>query len=503
MGGKKLAKNIESQGVRVGYIIGGILSLLLAAFLIVLYFPAFLSNIFGIDMLWDLYAPIASLITANFMELFETWGIVGILGICVLVYFVCFFARPSKSATMFRLSCIFGTLGVMVPFLLSALLQMLEIDFFEYAGYAMIALFVLSLLFYILGQIFRAKQPYHKNKASTCLVFCSTFWLLFAGLNTVYYVGLAFNITALIDALGSVNTFIMSNTFAILALFLIVSAIWMLLTIPHHVRVEYNADTPNLKSNKPQVLSKKDSGLTKEEEKEAEERSAEVVKESGAPATQPLNVYPDKPVVNNQANTKKRALPNPYRRTPIQPIPAMPQNVQTQYGMNNNQYIHNNPNPSIQPQGIYPRQVNPTAPNRPIMQPQQQAVYNRTATANQPVITPQTPYNNPANAYNNNRQPIQQGYNNNISPRTIIPQPAQPRQSMPPRTQQPVRPATMPNQNIVPNAFGNQTNRTQPNIYQQNPLPNNYRPTTPQGNPNNVIPNSFNPNNNNNNGSNQ
>ena len=492
-----MAKNIESQGVRVGYIIGGILALLLAAFLTILYMPAFLSSAFGIPALWDLRETIAGIITPNFMDLFDTWGVVGILGIFFLLYFVCFAARPSKSATMFRLTGIFATLGLVIPSVAAALLIMAEIDLTAYAGYAVLALWVLSILFYILGLVFRAKQKFHKNKATTALVFCATFWVLLLTINTVYQVGATFGIEALTSALTPVISLINLNMFAILAIFLLIAGIWMLLTIPHHVRVEYNADTPNLKvdeSGKPIVVSAENVTLTAEEEAAAKERSDAVIEQSGAPDTQDANVYPDKPIVETkkdepekvatpEVKKAEKVLPNPYRRKPIQPVPATPQIIQ--------------PQPVVQ-QGFAPSQQNYTQPRQVTQgypQPQNACPQN-----NPQIITPQAPFNPMANTqYNQPRpampqQPMQQPIQPMARPmqqpmgQTQMQQPVQPmgmQQPMRPMRTAPMRPAMPMNPNMAPNNF------------MPRPMPNG-QPYNPQNNPNNVIPNNLNRNNPNN-----
>ena len=53
-----MAINIEKQGLRKGYIAGGIFAILLAAVLVILYFPTFLQDLFNISPIWDLRTPI-------------------------------------------------------------------------------------------------------------------------------------------------------------------------------------------------------------------------------------------------------------------------------------------------------------------------------------------------------------------------------------------------------------------------------------------------------------
>lgn len=508
-----MAKNIEKQGIRVGYIIGGIAAVLLAALLIVLYLPVFLTLTFGIEPLWDLCTPIAELVGTNFMDYFETWGAAGIMVLCFLIYFVCMAARQSKSATMFRLTGMFGALGCSLPFVSTAILAMGLVDLSAYVGYGMIGTFALALIFYIIGLILRAKQKFHKNRATTALVFCVTFWLALSAIMTVYYVGVTFNIDALVTTLTPVMMIITLNIFTILAIYLLISAIWMFLTIPHRVVVEYNVNTPSLE--KPMASPAEQANqiqLTPAEEAMAKQKSAEAINGAGAPVTQPLNVYPDK---------QGRAMPNPYRRKPIQPIPTTPQ--------------------MAQPRQFATPQTNPNmAAARPTVQP-----YG--AQANQSVITPQTPYNpSYPNALPNQyqRAPMQnQAQNFNIQPRaaaqpqqpmnspypypmpnrpTPMQQPAQTVQPMrqPIQQQQPMQPLPFPRPTVQAQSFNRaqpirpmmpNTPNMAPNMYNPNLPP---RPAYPQqpnvaNNPNNFIPNNIrpingtnNPNNPNNNGTN-
>ncbi len=179
-----MSKNIEKQGKRPGYIVGGIFAIILGALLVILYLPSLISAIAGIDPLWDLYSTFEGLLGTNFMGMFAVWGGVGILLLLGGVYFICLFARPSTASTMFRLSALFGVLSILVPNLLTAISLTIEdaagttIDLMQYSTYAVLALFVLSFIFYVIGFVARFKQKYHKNRASTVLVFAATFWML-------------------------------------------------------------------------------------------------------------------------------------------------------------------------------------------------------------------------------------------------------------------------------------------------------------------------------------
>ncbi len=517
-----MAKTLEKDGIRVGFIIGGILALLLATFLAILYLPIFMVSL-GLPELWspDL---LAGIIPENILSLFYDFGLAAILLGLFLVYFVCLFARRSSSATMFRLVCMFSCLGLLLPVASLALLALVEIDISTYANYGVIGLFALSLIFYIIGHIMRAKNKFHKNKASTVLVFAATFWLLFSGFFAISAIGVAFGIEALNTALAEITALLSVNMPAIIAIFFLICAIWMFITVPHYARVEdgKSSNTSDGKG-KPKVLSKDESAmaLSPEEEKIAVARSEEAIKESAAPATQPLGVYPDRPAVANSPTQSQpaNAQQNPYRRQPLQGVPTSPQMANAN-GYTNPQQIR----PMMAPQNGMPatRQVNPMqAPNQP-MAPQ--GGYNQ--MPRQPM--PGQGYGQPMQQPMQPRQPMQ---NPNMPPRPMAPtniqngmnaprmpnQPTQPRPAMPnqparpaitPRPAQPIRP--MPNQPMAPQGYGMPAQpMQQPQGYgpqPQRPMApngynNNYPPVAPQNNPNNVIPNGYN-NNNGNNGNN-
>jgi len=537
-----LAKNIEAQGIRVGYIIGGILAVLLSALLIILFLPDFLTLAFGIPQIWDLRTPITNLVGTNIMDYFTTWGPAGIMVLFFMIYFVCMSARQSKSATMFRLSGMFGALGCSLPYVFYALVAM---NVFEstsnianYVGYAVLGNFVLALLFYILGLILRHKQKFHKNKASTTLVFCVTFWLALACVQSIYYVGYVFKIDAILEIFQKANEFLLvtSNIFSILAVYLLISAVWMFLTVPHHVRVQYNADTPNMSRPEMSVAEQASQvRLTPEEEALAKERSAQAITNSGAPVTQPLNAYPDQ----NKSN-----LPNPYRRKPLQPIPTSPQMTQPRNfnpqastqnfapirqvgGQNNNMtpYGAQPTNNVITPSSPYnasnpnamPNQVQQNSYNasRPVTQPQynapnfQHPMQQQNAQPVQQAPQPrplQQPYNPQGQTYA--RPQVQQPYIASQPARTVAQNPnAVPYQQRPtiqqtPRQQFPA-PQQRPTVQQAPRQFPFQQQPIQqPRPVQQpyNPTLQGQRPVYPQqpnvvNNPNNYIPNNIRPNN--------
>lgn len=477
-----MAKNIEAQGIRVGYIIGGILAILLAALLIIMYFPSFLAAAFGIAPLWDLYTPIADLVGDNFIQYFETWGAAGIMTLFFLIYFVCMAARQSKSSTMFRLTGLFGALGCALPFAVSALNSMNIVDLSGYVSYAIMGTFVLALIFYITGLVLRGKQKFHKNRASTTLVFCVTFWLLLSTLFAVYYIGLAFNIETLVTSFEPIIAFAVANIFTILAIYLLISAIWLFCTVPHRIRVEYNANTPQIQKPTESVAEQANNiKLSPEEEAAAKQRSTEAIKGSGAPVTQPVNVYP---------NRQNRAMPNPYKRKPIQPVPISPQVMPQRF---NNQIPQNSPlygtaqNSSIitpqnsynqnyqnQAQNLYPRGQNQTQNYQPAPINQQARPLNTPYTM--PAKQPQ-PTQNPNGLAIQTPQQIQ-------TPRPMVQTPQFPRP-------QPIRPAAPNTPNFAPNFYN-------PTAQQQNRPPFPQQPNV-ANNPNNYIPNNIRPTNNGNN----
>ena len=409
-----MSKNIEKQGKRPGYIVGGIFALILGALLVMLYVPALISEIAGIEPIWDLSETFTSLFGANFMEMFAVWGGVGILLLLGGVYFISFFARPSTASTMFRFSALFGVLSLMVPNLLLAIEATITDaastapDLMQYSTYAVLALFVLSFVFYVIGFVARIKQKYHKNRASTMLVFAATFWMLlsaFPALNALNTV-----INGNVDFFVQAGEFVSAQYLGILAIFLVVAAIWMFITVPHRVVVDYNPDTRGKNANgRPKVLEG----------------------DAGIPST-PFNPEPAqmKPAQAQAPNASAPKFSHNYT-TPPQPSNFAENPV---LNANQNNFAQNSPRPFVAP-----AQQPQTAPQRPFVQGQQQSpIINQ--NQNNPYASfnnfaQNSPYNRPQNAPRPSPRPMQQ-------PQTPQAQrPANPFTSQPPRPiMQPPRP---------------------------------------------------------------
>ena len=147
-----MAKNIEKQGLRKGYIVGGIFALLLAAVLIMLYLPTFLQDAFNIGLIWDLSGTFTNLLGDNFMSLVNEWGTIAVLALLFLIYFICLCARPSTGSTFFRLCCMFACIGVALPFLVTQLNSILgEFDISQYINYGILGVFVLCFIFWLIA----------------------------------------------------------------------------------------------------------------------------------------------------------------------------------------------------------------------------------------------------------------------------------------------------------------------------------------------------------------
>lgn len=437
-----MSKNIEKQGKRPGYIVGGIFALILGALLVMLYVPALISEIAGIEPIWDLSGTFESVFGANFMEMFAVWGGVGILLLLGGVYFICFFARPSTASTMFRFSALFGVLSLLVPNLLTAIESTIAdaadttIDLLQYSTYAVLALFVLSFIFYVIGFVARIKQKYHKNRASTVLVFAATFWMVlsaFPALNAL---------NTLID--GNVDFFVEAGEFVselylgIIAIFLVVSAIWMFITVPHRVVVDYNPDT---------------------RKKNADGRPKMLDGDAGIPST-PFNPEP--------AQMKPAQAQGPSASTPQFPhnytTPPQPSNFATNPVLNANQnnFAQNN----SQRPFVAPAQQSPQPQARPFVQPQQQ----QSPIINQNQNNPYASFNNFAqnSPYNRPQQPQPQ------APRPVVQQP------IPPQAQRPANPFTpqqpRPNMQQPPRPVPQQAPRP---YNPQQPQPQAPRPANP------------------------
>ena len=417
-----MSKNIEKQGKRPGYIVGGIFALILGALLVMLYVPALISEIAGIEPIWDLSGTFESILGANFMEMFAVWGGVGILLLLGGVYFICFFARPSTASTMFRFSALFGVLSLLVPNLLTAIESTIAdaadttIDLLQYSTYAVLALFVLSFVFYVIGFVARIKQKYHKNRASTVLVFAATFWMVlsaFPALNALNTL-----IDGNVDFFVEAGEFVSAQYLGIIAIFLVVSAIWMFITVPHRVVVDYNPDT---------------------RKKNADGRPKLLDGDAGIPSTpftpEPVQMKP----AQAQGPTSTPQFPHNYTTPPqssnFATNPVLNAN-QNNFAQNAQQrpFVASAQQPQTAPQQARPF-VQPQAPQSPIINQNQNNPY---ASFNN--FAQNSPYNRPqANA---NPRPVQQPQ----APQTQRPVNPFTPQAPRPTMQQPPRPMQQPQQ---------------------------------------------------------
>ncbi len=251
-----MSKNIEKQGKHFGYIFGGIFAIILGAVFVLLYFPTTLSVLTGMEPLWDFSTIFNKLFGENFMTYINEWALVSVLLLMAGVYFVCCFARPSACSTMFRLSAMFSCLALVMPLLVEKIAGLTnnKVDLSAYADYVLFGAFLISFVLYVIGFVLRFKQKYHKNRATTTLVFASTFWLVLA----------LFPMLAVLNGIMQANvTFFVEASVAeqlamegIVGVFFVVSAIWLFCTVPHRVVVDYNPDTRHTrnKTGRPKVL---------------------------------------------------------------------------------------------------------------------------------------------------------------------------------------------------------------------------------------------------------
>lgn len=250
-----MSGKIEKQGKRPGYIVGGIFAVILAAFLVMLYVPDLLTALFGIDKIWDLSATFNDVFGENVITMINAWGVTAVLLVFVLVYFVCLFARPSTSSTLFRLSALSGAMALLVPALFNSLKTITNdgIDLTGIGGYVLFGLFVVSFVLYIAGIVARIRQKYHKNRSSTVLVFTATFWMLlplFPALNVLNGI-----MKSNIEFFATAGGIVTNNPLGFIAVYLVISAIWLFVTYPHRVVVDYNPDTRNRNAKgRPQVM---------------------------------------------------------------------------------------------------------------------------------------------------------------------------------------------------------------------------------------------------------
>lgn len=515
-----MAKNIEKQGLRKGYIVGGIFALLLAAVLIMLYLPTFLQDAFNIGLIWDLSGTFTNLLGDNFMSLVNEWGTIAVLALLFLIYFICLCARPSTGSTFFRLCCMFACIGVALPFLVTQLNSILgEFDISQYINYGILGVFVLCFIFWLIAIISRSVKKYHKNKASSALAFNATFWLLLLAVFALSALNSSFSLG--MDFITPVEEIFTNNLLAIIGIFLIIDAIWLFITVPHRVRVEYNTNTST--SNRPRMLD--NTALTATAA--AAGAGAGVAMQQGNAkfahnytnpqsfennpvlndntTTQPVNAYPQRPAfvkpTVQPTPTPRPTVQNPLNQftptpttntaqsTPFQSNP-MPRPFASNNNLNQQQ---TRTNPFGQSQTPNTQNFNAPRPIQPQPQPRPNPFGQQTQ---QPYARPQQPSRPPVTPFTTTQQPRPAQ-----PPFPQQPRPTQPNAPQPNRP--PVTPFTTPQQprpvSPPPYPQQQQPRPVSPTPFPQQPRPNPLNPTQPNNqNPINPRPN----NNNNNNGTN-
>ncbi len=236
-------KNIEKQGIRPGYIVGGILSFLIASILVVLYLPTILQDILDIALLWDSREILTGFLGEQITGYIFSYSLLAVLAMFLIAYLFSLFAHPSVASTFFRLSCLLSVLGLSIP-------QIMQLPFLQdfastelylqYHGYLIIGIFIAVLVLYVLGIIFRAVQKYNQNRPSTLLAFASTFWLILFAIFALSTFCDVFAVSVpIIDTIWQYcNQYIMG----IFVVFLVISVAWMFITVPHRVKVNYNTE---------------------------------------------------------------------------------------------------------------------------------------------------------------------------------------------------------------------------------------------------------------------
>ncbi len=515
-----MSKNIEKQGKRPGYIVGGILATLLGAFLLALYLPSFLTTAFGIAPLWDATGFFTSLLGANIMQFLIETGPIILLGMFLLLYFVSFSARPSSSSTMFRFSAIFSVLSLSLPYIvifISAYAGELELT--NIIAYANIALLVLGLIFYVIGLILRSTKKFHKNRATTLLVFSATFWLVLNAVATLPYIAALMGMVS--ETITNISALTLVNINAIIGIFLIISAIWQFITIPHRVRVEYNTTTPS-KNSRPVVIPVEESKTTLDPATPQRQPLEQNSSFNNNPVfnatnevtvtTQPLNAYPqtNRPVVQPQTTNPfaQSNRPTTMPPRPVMPTPPQQQNINSNYTRPQPQ--NTGYNPFANSNALPPRPIQQAPAPRPMqnipprpVQPQQQFAnpFTKPAQTPRPPVTPfanQNSFPKTAPNYTSplrpaNPQAIANNTNNQMPPRPVqpaqaprpMPQPNYPRPVAQNPNNLPPRPMAQPQNNYprpMPNPYNTQPQNQNPRPI--NPVNPNARPTNPNNNGN-------------------
>ncbi len=484
-----MSKNLEKQGKRIGYIIGGIFALILGVLLVLLYFPSLMTALFGMEPIWDLSETFAEVFGANFMDMIAQWGLTGILLLMGGVYFICLFARPSANSTMLRLGALFGVLSLLIPALLGSIISMLEMNasdldtLMTYLNYAVLAFFVLSFIFYLIGFILRFKQKFHKNRSSTVLVFASTFWMLLA-LFPALNVALSLfdsNVAFIVEA----SLIVSSNVLGFVGVFFIISAIWMFITYPHRVVVDYNPDKTRGKAGaRPQIATLDTSTPVNAgapiQPQQAQPKAPVMQNQRFEhnytnPAMQ-QNSFASNPVLNSQPQVNAQSQTQQFAQQPQmqQPQPTVVSQPQQQFNQPNQQFAQQpqQPRPQFNPMN---KNQNPYASfnnftqNSPYNKPQPQPQPQRPMPQNQNIAQPR-PNVAPQQQFNQPQQPRPQNQFNQTFPQQRPAMPQQPQQPRPqgspfaPPPPQPARPAPRPpvtpftganNPNTAPKPNGN------------------------------------------------
>jgi len=449
--------NLEKQGIRAWHIVGGIFTLILATFLILLYLPAFL-NLFNIAPMWDMEATFTDMFGSHIMEFIKDFGALIVLGLVFLLSIVSIAVRPSMSATNFRLTKTFATLGLALPQLAEIIKNNFSLDITSYVGYGVIGFFVLAFLFYLIGMINRAIKKYNPNKATTYLVFSATIWFILIMLTALYSANEMFGLNNAL--LNNVETILSGHLLAVLGIFFAICAIWMLITIPNRVRVEYdtsNKYSPKTKDGqaRPVVMT---AGESQDDAQRAPVQSNPNARFDHQYTTQPQQGLAQNPVLNTGNNVATQPV-NAYPNRPVQPRPvvqpanpAQPQFPQSQ--------AYNQPYGAPRP-AVQPAQQPMSQPNAPRTNMPQNPFVSRqpqTTQPNTPFATRQQP-NTTQQPFGQQPRPAQvpQPYS---TPRQT-PQPQQPfgQQPRPAPTQPystPNRPTVQPTQ-----SFGQQSRPAQ------------------------------------------
>lgn len=453
-----MSGKIEKQGRRIGYIIGGIFGVILAAVLVMLYLPNLLSNLFGIEALWDLSDTFTDLLGANIMEMIGSWGVTAVLLVFILVYFVCLFARPSTSSTLFRLTALFGALALFVPALFTSLSTIIEIDLTNFGGYALFGCFIVSFVLYVAGMVARIKQKFHKNRSSTALVFAATFWMLlpfFPALSVLN--GL---MDANVEFFNTSGELVLGNVLGFVGIFLVIEVIWMFITVPHRIVVDYNPDTRNRNAKgRPQVAPGDGARetLTLEDLERENTTQNSYAPQMNAPQT---NIPQSEAPRFAHNYTSQNTAPAFNQNTQQQPFaPQQPPRPVVQQPTQNPQYQQPQQFGANRP---FVNQQNPTTPT--FAQAPQNVAPTPSFTAPRPA---------PQNNLNVNAQNPYASFNNFAQNNPYNRQPAQPQPQQP-------RPAPQPMNQVNVQQSQQYAMPPRPNVPQQRPMPQQPRPAQAQ-----------------------